>query len=267
MSAADSHVHAWPNWPYVGPGPSSDVDALLTSLDANEVERALVVAARLAGQPHNNEYVLEAARMHPDRLWAAVEVGAFFAPDEPSGAGELRRLIESGPVSAVALFPDPARPGWLTGDEGSAVLAVVAEYGLVVSVAAPPPLQGDLRAAASRWPGIPFLMHHAGMVTLGRPGSASELTEVLASAHAPNIFVKLSGLHYASEDSRTIADSLVRPLVAAYGAERLLWGSDHPSAARRAVCYQHSLEHVRATIDQADRAAVLGGTLKRLLTR
>jgi L-fuconolactonase len=267
VSRADSHAHAWSNWPYAGPGPSSDVDALLAALDANAVERALVVAARLPHHPQNNEYVLAAARAHPHRLWAAVEVGAFFAPEAPGGAEDLRRLVDSGPVSAVALFPDPARPGWLTGDEGSAVLAVAAEQGLAVSIAAPPALQAELRAAAGAWPGIPFLMHHAGMVTLGGAGAGDKLAEVLATAQAPNVHVKLSGLHYASENSRTIADYLVRPLVAAYGAERLLWGSDHPSAARRAVSYPHTLEQLRAIIDPTDQPAVFGGNLERLLKR
>lgn len=251
---ADSHAHAWPSWPYAPPAHECDTDALLATLDANGVDRALVVAARLDGQANNNDYVLEAARRHPDRLWAAVEVGAFFAPRD-SSARQLSALLDAGPVACVALFPDPASPGWLAGEAGQAVLAVTERHGLAVSVAAPPPLHDDVRAAARAWPSIRFMAHHAGMV---QPG---ELESVLSLASEPNVFVKLSGLHYWAGEPEV----LVGALLAAFGPSRLVWGSDFPAAARRGVGFTDSLQAARSLVPVEYHAPVLGDTLAGLL--
>ncbi len=260
---ADAHAHTWSTWPYARAGlaggspPACDVDALLATLDENGVDRALVVAARLEAHAGNNEYVLEAAARHPDRLWAAVEVGSFFAPPDSAPADRLRHLVDGGPVAAVALFPDPAAPGWLTGDGGRSVLAVAATHRLLVSVAAPPALHDDLRSTAAAWPGIHFVAHHAGMA------QAHELAGVLALAAEPNVSVKLSGLHYLDAAPHEI----VGPLLAGFGPSRLLWGSDFPAAARRGIEYADTLAAVRAIIPTEHHAAVLGGNLGAVLAR
>ncbi|CAN5357173.1 hypothetical protein BH10ACT7_BH10ACT7_23880 [soil metagenome] len=253
----DAHAHAWPTWPYPGDAVPCDTDALMHSLDANGVDQALVVAARLGGQSGNNEYVMHAAREHPDRLWAAVEVGAFFGPPSEGAADDLRRLIDAGPVSAVALFPDPAAPGWLTSGTGRAVLDIAAEHRLLVSIAAPPSLQADLRVVAALYPALTFLMHHAGMVP-----ERDDLAQVTQTAAAPNVYVKLSGLHYSDLDH----SELVNTLAAAYGYHRLAWGSDFPSSLRREVSYAQALGIVREQIPPNDRPAVLGGTMMSLLS-
>ena len=61
----DSHVHAWRQWPYdqAVPDPATRgcIDHLLYEMDRHEVERALVVCARIGGNDDNNEYVARAA--------------------------------------------------------------------------------------------------------------------------------------------------------------------------------------------------------------
>jgi L-fuconolactonase len=60
---------------------------------------------------------------------------------------------------------------------------------------------------------------------------------------------------------------VVRDLAAAFGADRLVWGSDWP-VSTRFMTYRQALELVRShgpAFTPDERAAVLGGTMARLL--
>lgn len=260
---ADAHCHAWPTWPYANGGPSSTVDALLRELDTHAVERALVVGARLPGQDDDNEYLLAAVAAYPDRLWCAVEVDAFWRPEygTPDAARRLRRWTERGGVSAAALFPDPAAPDWLTSGPGAEVVRFAADNGLVLSIAAPPSLLPDIRQVAQRHPSLPLMLHHLGMVALSSPTAEAQVAALVDCAAHPRVYLKLSGLHYAGENS---ASRLVAPLLAAYGSRRLLWGSDYPSSTRFGVGYPEALA-VAETLPDSARPEVLGANLARLM--
>lgn len=242
---ADAHCHAWPTWPYPGTGVDASTDALLRHLDTNGVERALLVGARLAGQDGDNDYVTRAARRHPDRFWCAVEVDAFWRPEYGTDGAD-DRLDAMGEVDAVALFPDPAAPGWLTEGPGARLVERAVASGLPLSIAAPPSLHADIRTVAQWHPRLPVMLHHLGMVGAGGTRSLLEL------AMHPNVLVKWSGAHYAADPGAVIASVLE-----AFGAERVLWGSDWPAAARHGVGYELP--------DAAP--AVLGENLVRVLNR
>jgi predicted TIM-barrel fold metal-dependent hydrolase len=76
-------------------------------------------------------------------------------------------------------------------------------------------------------------------------------------------------MYYVSDDPYPFTSGVawLRELADTFGAERLLWGSDHPVSARRGYSYDQMLETVRRTAALADveRSAVLGGTAARLL--
>jgi predicted TIM-barrel fold metal-dependent hydrolase len=98
------------------------------------------------------------------------------------------------------------------------------------------------------------------------------LREVLASAAVPNLFVKVSGFHYASERGWDHpwpdAVALLRRIFDAYGPRRLCWGSDFP-ASRRFCTYRQSLEVVRTHcrfLTPGDLRLVLGETLREILS-
>ena len=97
------------------------------------------------------------------------------------------------------------------------------------------------------------------------------LNEILRSAEVPNIYIKLSGFHYASNVSWDYPYSdthyVVRKLYENFGAERLCWGSDYP-VVRFNMIYQHALEAFRTHctfVPEAHKALILGDNLARLL--
>ncbi len=283
---ADAHCHAWERWPYDLAAPDAatrgSVDALLYEMDRNDIDVAAVVCARIGGgrggaghaNDDNNDYVASAARRHPDRLVAWVDVDSTWSPDYHTTEASQRLKREVGRVGAsgFAHYVGPENDGWLARDEGVEFLAAAAELGLIASISATPDWLRDVRSAALQVPTLPILLHHMGLPMESRadPGT---LDEIMACAEVPNIGIKVSGFHYNAAQwwnfPHIDVDDLFRQLVVNFGVERLLWGSDFP-AARDHVTYRQSMENVRRhenLVGPEGLGAIMGGNLLRLLGR
>ena len=257
------------------PDPASRGSAaqLLWEMEQNGVERAVVICAGLGGNPGNNDYVAEAARASGGRLIAFADVDSRWwdhhhAPGAPARfRAELDRLR---PIGITHYVDETADPGWFLGEEGDACLALLEERGVVLSLACGPLQVPTVAKAAERHPRLTILLHHMGRP---RAGDGAALQAVLAGAARPNIHVKVSGFGYGVEEGWAFPyapmQEVARALRDAYGADRLCWGSDYP-VVRKFMTYRQSLEVVRSLcpfLDPAERAAILGGTMDRLLTR
>lgn len=283
---ADAHCHAWRLWPYDPPVPDPDsrgtVDQLLFQMDAHGVEHAAVVCARIGHEtvaPYeranddNNAYVSAAVARHPDRLTALVDVDCVWRPEHhtPGAARRLRETVERYEAAGFTHYVGPY-DGWFRTEDGQEFFATAAELDLVASLALGPEWQADLRAIAGANPTLPILVHHLAMAKPTSDSFDADLAAVLASATEPNICVKISGFHYVGERSWDFpyadAREVARALHAAFGADRLAWGSDFP-AAIPLLTYTQSLEVVRTHCDflapdELDR--VLGGNLIDILS-
>jgi predicted TIM-barrel fold metal-dependent hydrolase len=148
------------------------------------------------------------------------------------------------------------------------MFTAAAQRRLLVSLAAGPSWQPDLRLLARRHLDVPVLCHHLGDL---RVADSAGLAEVVASAVVPNIYVKASGFHYASAPGFDypwpIALEVLSRIFDAYGPERLCWGSDFP-ASKRFCTFRQSLEAVRthcAFFTPEDLRLVTGETLRGIL--
>ena len=271
----DSHCHAWRYWPYQPPVPDPEsrgtVEQLLWVMDRHGVDRAAVVCARIDHNPDDNDYVAEAVRRHPDRLYQIADVDCSWTDTyhTPGAAERLERTVEQYRLRGFTHYVGADDDGaWFLSDDGLAFLEKAAELRQVASFAIPARLQPVLRQVARRFPGLPFLCHHMAGARVADPAL---LDEILPSAELPNIHVKLSGFHYASrvawEYPYPDCAPIVRALYDAFGPERLHWGSDYP-VVRRAMTYQQSLEAVRTHclfIPEPAMQRILGDSLHDLL--
>ncbi|WP_188078942.1 amidohydrolase family protein [Actinotalea subterranea] len=277
----DAHCHAWRTWPYDAHEPDPDrarSGRLLRTLDEHGVDAALVVAARIGGpdprtaNSDNNDYVAAAARRHPGRLLAVVDVDSRWSASYHR-AGIARRLEdEVGRTGAVGVthYLADEDDGWLRTSEAGDLLERAADLGVLVSLHVPPVWHADLRALLLEHPGAaPVLIHHQGLVD---PASRPHLDGLVALADAPSAHVKVSGFHYLAPEPWDVPYTgvlhVLRELRATFGSARLVWGSDHPVAARH-LTYRQSLEVVRRRAGLASQEVeeVLGGALARVLDR
>ncbi len=111
---------------------------------------------------------------------------------------------------------------------------------------------------AAAVPDCEIALEHCGFVSLG--GEDRSLVDLAAYE---NLVVKLStGVFDAAALS---PGSAVLRLVDLFGAERIVWGSDHPQVHYRAYPELVTLVgDALSGLDAATRAAVLGGTTARL---
>ena len=281
----DSHCHTWRKWPYAEGVPDLEtrgsVDTLLWEMDENGVDRAAVVCVRMGKEvsaacenDDNNDYVAAAVKAHPDRLVMLADVDCFWTDTEyhkPRASERLEQAAERYDLCAFTHYVDGDNDGWLVSEEGREFFACAARLNLIASLALSAPWFSDLREVALTNPTMPILLHHLGMLRLERPTLEDDLAALVANADLPNLYLKLSGLHYLSENAwdfpfEEVQKRVLRPLLAAFGAERFVWGSDY-SAASRYITYSQSLELVRSRIglSNEDINLVQGATLDLLL--
>ena len=130
-----------------------------------------------------------------------------------------------------------------------------------------------MRQVAERFPSVPFVFHHMGLVKASEDPPYPGLQAVLDSSRLPNVYVKLSGPYYVSQSPWDYPYSdcawIVRSLYEHYGPDRLCWGSDSP-VVRDTMNYRQAIEWLRSHctfIPDEHKARILGENMYRLLNR
>lgn len=273
----DSHCHAWRLWPYLPLVPDESargtIDQLLYEMDTYGVEQALVVCAAIGENPDNIDYVSLAREQHPGRFHVLADLDCTWSTTyhAPGIVERLRELDDRYDLVGFTHYVEDENDGFLVSDEAERLFDVAEERRLVISLAASPAWQADLRDIARRHPGVSVLCHHLGSVLAGCGLDSNGLAEVVASASVPNLFMKVSGFHYCSERSWDYpwhdAIAIFERIFDAYGPNRLCWGSDFP-ASKRYCTYRQSLEVLRAHcpfLGTRDLSLIMGGTLRAIL--
>src|SRR5207248_2732437 len=109
------------------------------------------------------------------------------------------------------------------------------ELGIPVDVQMQPRHLEKLPAVLERFPEVPVLIDHAANVNrrLANGTTPAAPPEVLlALARFPNLYLKLTNQNIDGAHEAGVApEAFFGPLVEAFGARRLMWGSDFPATA------------------------------------
>lgn len=273
----DSHAHVFlRDLPLVAArrhAPESDATLpdYLGLLDAHGLTHGVLVQPSFLGT--DNRFMLEALRSYPKRLRGVVMLGP--ATDEQ----ELAALDALGVVGVrlnlVGLpLPNLNEPPWqvflarlkalnwhLELHRGAADL--------------PPLLDAALRT------GCRIVVDHFGRPDAGLASADPGFAALLQRAATGRIWVKLSAAYRNGRTAQLPADArtpallaadaaatriCARQLLATFGAERLVWGSDWPHTQHRElVDYGHSLSVLADWVPDADaRSRILGATAAEL---
>ncbi|GBG00055.1 hypothetical protein Rsub_12799 [Raphidocelis subcapitata] len=241
----DAHVHVWApveesaRFPYAGAllgaassGPEPPLpgyaELLLRDMEAAGVDGALIVQP--GNHLYDHRYVQSVITAHPGKF-----VGCLLADPTPGGggAGAIRELAATGLFRAVRfnpyLWPEGER---MTNKVGREMYATAGELGL--PVAHMPfkgllPLIGDIKTLISDHPQTTVILDHFGFAKCGDLES-EEWRELLLLAKHPQVYVKASAFFRVSSEPYPYADAAaaLRRLIDAFGARRVMWGTDWP---------------------------------------
>jgi L-fuconolactonase len=158
---------------------------------------------------------------------------------------------------------------WMLGPALRAPLAHAQRLGLRFDALVKPPHLAALAAFVDRYPDLPVVVDHGAKpeIVRGQAGFDDWAPAIAAVARRPQVHCKLSGLLTEAGD-RTAAGDLrpfVDHLIACFGAERLMWGSDWP-VVELAAPYPGWLSQARDLVrrlSDAEQALILSGTARR----
>ncbi len=267
MELVESHVHIWTiaDSRY-GKHPDSDFTPQMEAApdDLFAAQREVGGAAwTVLIQPRyylwDNSYLAAAAERYPDRLVVAGRVD----PRAPDAAEALRELMQRPGLRGIRLAPNTDPDRWLDDADQDALWEAAAEtqatIGLLIAWRQLP--QAD--AMAARHPGVAIVIDHLGSPDYSDPSS---LEHLLRLSERPNVFVKLSGFPHGTRAAYpyTQAHPFIERVYRAFGAQRMMWGTDWP------VCLPHAT--YRQAFDAAwelpflsgdDRAWIFSKTARR----
>lgn len=266
----DSHLHVWSSDPLAYPWQpllahvppptyAAPVERLMADMARAKVGKAILVQPSVYGRDHS--YLINCVKAAPDRF---IGVGLVDLRS-PTPREDFLDLVAKGLDRGLRLNTiqrgDVTR---LAGPDYRGLFDTAEE--MRVSVA----FQMDIEQApviarlAEQHRALPLIVDYLGPEIHAR-NDATPYLDLLA-AH-PNIYFKLL---CTAEDTKTAYPfpdvvAFYRAVLARFGAERLMYGSDYPGAAN--ICaYEKLIQWGEEFpgLGAADRALVMGGTAARL---
>jgi predicted TIM-barrel fold metal-dependent hydrolase len=268
----DAQVHLWEpeskDRPWIDGArgtvhrPSFGVEELLAAMAAANVDKAVLVPPSWVGDW--NETCLDAARRFPDRF----TVMGRLDVEQPLAADALERRMSVPGMSGIRLTfrrPDDVRQ--LLEGRADWIWRGASALGLPVSIYAPHSTArlGDIARA---YPDMRLIVDHFGLDLGVQDATLTQAVDRLcALAVLPNVAVKATALpsHVSGGYPFPILRGAVMPVVRAFGAERVFWGSD----LTRLTCTYDELirffTHELTELTPGERELIMGKALENWL--
>ncbi|MGH8873632.1 MAG: amidohydrolase family protein [Acidimicrobiia bacterium] len=255
MVVVDAHQHFWDPQAADYPWMTDELAAirrrfgpedLRPLLDANGVDYSIFVQAR-----HDAEETLDALALTRQVDFLAGVVGWVDLTDQAVAENLARVREEPGGEALVGirhLVQDEPDPQWLLRPEVGRGLEAVAEADLTYDLLVRPPQFSAAVEAARRHSQLRLVLDHIGKPAIASGAVEPWATHMTALAELEHVACKLSGM-VTEADWRSWIPSHLAPfverVVAWFGEDRLLFGSDWPVCLLAASYHQ-----VKAALDQ-----------------
>lgn len=282
----DCHVHAIVNDPQHYPlgdefknlskdifDLSPTVERLVTMMDAAGVSQAVLVQHDpVFGD--DNSYIADAARKFPQRMVAVGRLNAGL----PDVVKTMRHWVQDRGLAGFRVNgPGGMGPGgmiggagWIDGTEGMRVWQTGAELNTPLLILISENNRAESLAAVgralTRVPKLRLVLDHLADYKGNGEGVPETVpAELLEAARWPNLYVKISThnlkrLALAGGSPR----EAMKKLVAAFGAGRLIWGSDVGNTRTPYADMINMARDAVADLSPQDQELVLYGTAMKL---
>jgi predicted TIM-barrel fold metal-dependent hydrolase len=277
----DAHMHVWsddlrrfpfshPFQPKVKPPPlAGTVELLLDEMDRSGISHCVLVQVIYHGW--DNRYLAQCVKAHPKRFCGQ----GLIDPTDPQAARKLEFWVKEHGLSGMRFSPIyyEGKDGWLNAASSYPLWEKAAELGAIFNFFIAAEQLPKLEDMVRRFPKVRVVIDHLARVNLAAPDPQSQIKPLLALARYPNVWVKVSELSVLSPSKQyPYRDTfpLIKQVLEAFGADRLLWGTGFPGATRAQAgrpSLQQELDLFRKDIPfftAQDREKILGRNAARL---
>jgi predicted TIM-barrel fold metal-dependent hydrolase len=238
-------------------------EGLIAEMDRAGVAQSAVVHASTA-YGFDNSYLADSVGKYPDRFTGVFSIDLFAA----DASAQLDRWMRAR-LTGMRLFTtgstSPGQAAWLADPRTFPAWERAEAARLPVCLQMRPEGVPDLLKLLARFRSVPIILDHLARPVLsdGPPYAAAQWLFDLAAY--PNLFLKLTSrtVEQAAAGAST-AGAFFPRLVAAFGADRIAWGSNFPAHAGPLSRLTHEAQEALSSVSDAERAWIFSGTARRL---
>ncbi len=271
----DAHVHVWTpditKYPLDGgfnvanmQPPSFTPEQLFVHTKSAGVTRIVLIQMSFYNQ--DNSYMLDMIAKYP-RVFSGVGIVDHHATDL---VAKMKSLAQSG-VRGFRLHAhgDEAQ-GWVTCDGMARLWKTAADEGLAVCPLINPTDLPHVDALCRKFPETTVVIDHFARVGISGSIDPSQLESLCRMARFPKVHVKTSAFYALGKKTPPYKDLLpmIRTVIDAFGADRLMWASDCPYQVQGQHSYQASIGLVRDAqpnqLSEQEKSWLLRGTAEKV---
>ena len=238
-------------------------EQLIAAMDEAGVAKAAVVQASTA-YGHDSSYLAASIARFPERFTGVFSID----PLAPDALAQMDKWMGMGMTGMRVFTTGSTMPGqqtWLDDERAFPVWEKAGRERLPIAVQMTAEGIPLLLKIVARFPETLFLLDHLArpVITDGPPyAKAASLFDL---AKHPSIYLKLTSrtVEHCQSGQATPATFMPK-LVAAFGARRIMWGSNFPAHHGSLASILADTLHVLDVLGEADRAMILSGTAEAI---
>lgn len=267
QTIVDSHVHVWkrdPRFPWAKettspPATDATPEQLLQLMRANGVEHTIII--QVIYYRWDNSYLASVLKQYPQKFHGVARIN----PEDPAAPDQVSKLTSQG-FRGIRISPPADGSGdWINGALMPLLWKRCQDLKVPMTVLAPVTRMPDVARLIEKYPELTVVIDHMADSPLNQP---DQLAKLVALHRYPKVFVKISHMWSLSRQPYPYSDSeaQVKAIYDAFGANRLMWGSDWPLVEKHCT-YSQALGLYRdhlSFLTADDRQWILGRTAQRV---
>lgn len=221
----DEAVYPMIDKPLRPPKGTGNLEHLKRQISSSGVKKVVLVHTSTAYR-WDNHLVADVCRDNADFVVGVCTLN----PEDPTSVDILERYVNWYNIRGLRLYSNQeVSPPF--GHEGHVKLwQKAAELGVVICALINPQHCIELSSMLSRFPEVRVVLDHCANLKASDFPNSENLGKVLAISKYANIYPKLSFLVTGSNEDYPCRDAhgIAKKIMAEFGAERCMWGSDFP---------------------------------------
>jgi predicted TIM-barrel fold metal-dependent hydrolase len=251
----DAHVHVWTpdrsRYPRSGRDrdaqyqpPSFTPEELFANAKPCGVKRVVLIQMNFYG--FDNSYLLDAIK----KYGGAFRGVAVIDETAPDVADKMQNLAALG-VRGFRISPGDRPQTWLDSPGMEAMWKFAAKTSQAMCTLVNPDALASIHKMCSKFPHTKVVIDHLARLGMDGPIRDSDVSALCDLARHPLVYVKVSAFYALGKKQYPYLDlsDTIRRVRDAYGAHRLMWGSDSPFQVENGNTYAGSIELVRDRLD------------------